>query len=147
MKSKFKPKNPAKYGGNVNNIIYRSSYEFKYMTHLDNDPDTVLWFSEEVSIPYLSPKDKKIHLYYPDFVVKKKVGDVIKTFMIEIKPFKQVIQPKQRTEAGRLKKEKTRLTESLTYHINQAKWTAAKAFCKDKNWQFAILSENELGIK
>jgi hypothetical protein len=146
MKGFYQPKNPKKYGGNKKNIVYRSSYELKYMLHLDNDPDTILWFSEEVSVPYESPKDKRIHLYYPDFVVKKKVGDKIKTYMIEIKPATQAKKPSLTNKNGNTKNTKTRLNESLTYHINQAKWASARAFCKDKNWEFAVLTEVELGI-
>ena len=30
---------------------------------------------------------------------------------------------------------------------NQAKWKAAKEFCKDRLWEFKIITEKELGIK
>ena len=29
---------------------------------------------------------------------------------------------------------------------NQAKWAAAEDFCKDRKWEFQILTEKELGI-
>ena len=30
---------------------------------------------------------------------------------------------------------------------NEAKWDAAKEFCKDRLWEFRIFTEKELGIK
>jgi len=36
---------------------------------------------------------------------------------------------------------------SLEYAKNQAKWKAAREFCKDRMWEFKVLTENELGIK
>ena len=32
---KFRPRNPQKYGGDVSNIVYRSSYELKFMQYCD----------------------------------------------------------------------------------------------------------------
>jgi hypothetical protein len=31
--------------------------------------------------------------------------------------------------------------------INQAKWKAAKEFCADRNYEFKIMTEDDLGIK
>jgi hypothetical protein len=38
------------------------------------------------------------------------------------------------------------MTEALTYAKNQAKWKAANEYAKDRNMEFKILTENELGI-
>ena len=38
------------------------------------------------------------------------------------------------------------VTEVVNYAKNQAKWEAAEEFCKDRRWQFQILTEKELGI-
>jgi hypothetical protein len=35
----------------------------------------------------------------------------------------------------------------MEYAKNQAKWSAAREFCKDNGWEFRILTEAELGIK
>ena len=69
-KGKFKPSNPKKYVGNPANIIYRSSWEKKFMFYCDTNPDILQWASEEMAIPYYNPIDKKVHKYYPDFIVK-----------------------------------------------------------------------------
>jgi hypothetical protein len=38
------------------------------------------------------------------------------------------------------------LREVATYGINMAKWNAAKEYCDNRNWQFVVLTEKELGI-
>lgn len=139
---KFKPQNPKKYIGDVKNIVYRSSWEFKYMRNLDTDPNIISWASEEFSIPYISPVDGKPHRYFPDFIIKKKdaVGK-IRTCVIEIKPAGQTKKPKA------TKNRKKLINESATYLVNQAKWAAADIWCQRNKYEFQILTEKELGIK
>jgi len=69
----FKPKNPQKYKGDPTNIIYRSGWELKFMLYVDSHPEILEWGSEEFSIPYRSPIDGRIHRYFPDFYIKKKL--------------------------------------------------------------------------
>ncbi len=135
----FKPKNPQKYRGNANNIIYRSTWEARYMTWLDNSPSVIWWTSEELAIPYISPIDEKRHRYFVDFVVNLDTKTGPKVFMIEIKPFKQTQEPKAQKRIT-----KKYLTEVATWGINQAKWKAAEDYCLDRKWTFKILTENEL---
>jgi hypothetical protein len=142
-KGMFKPKNPQKYLGDSNNIIYRSLWEFKFMRYLDDHPDVISWASEELSIPYISPVDKRMHRYFPDFIVKKKNKDnTLDVLMVEIKPSKQTREPILKG-----KKNKQFVSEAITYSINEAKWKAAHQFCLDRKWKFLILTEKELGIK
>jgi hypothetical protein len=139
---KFKPKNPNKYKGDHSNIVYRSSWELRLMFRLDNNPNIIWWKSEETVIPYKSPKDNKIHRYFPDFIVhlKNKQGD-FETLMIEVKPKIQTIEPKKQNKVT-----KAYLNEVFTWGINQAKWKAAEEYCKDRNWKFCLFTETELGI-
>ena len=103
----------------------------------------VSWASEEFSIPYLSPKDNRVHKYYPDYLIKvKEKNDMIKTYVVEVKPYKQTMPPKPRS-----RKTKSYLTECVTYAINQAKWAAAKEFCEDHRIEFKVVTEKELGIR
>jgi hypothetical protein len=137
----FKPKNPAKYNGDASNIIYRSSWELRVMKYFDDNPNVIWWASEELSIPYKSPVDNRMHKYYPDFVAKLKVKTgLIKTVMIEVKPNAQTKMPVQKRKTKRF------IQEAATYAINQEKWRAADLFCKEHGWQFQILTENELGL-
>lgn len=141
MEGFFKPKNPQKYAGNPKDICYRSSYELKYMLKLDTDEAVLEWSSEEKYILYKSPKDKKIHRYFPDFIVKRRIGNKIVTQMIEIKPATQTVPPKEPK-----RKTKGYLNECLTYAVNISKWKAAREYCDIKGYEFVILTEKELGI-
>lgn len=138
----FKPTNPKKYIGDSSNIIYRSRWELVFMNYLDSHKDVKRWASEELVIPYISPVDNRIHRYFPDFWVEKINREGKKDIVvIEIKPHSQTQQPKKNKRSQRY------LYEMKTWAINNAKWEAAKKYCKDKNWQFMIMTEKELGIK
>lgn len=160
-KGKFSPKNPHKYKGDPTNIVYRSLWELKFFRYCDLHPDFVEWSSEEMSIPYLSPEPVKLkpgevsrpkyRRYFPDLIVKRKAKDgSINTFMIEIKPHGQTLQPDPSKKGATTKTGKASrrfLTEMMTYEVNQAKWRAARAFCHSKGWHFLVMTEYELGIK
>jgi hypothetical protein len=143
-KGYFKPLNPDKYKGDPSNIVYRSRWEFVYMARLDKDLEVIWWQSEETIIPYRSPIDNKIHRYFPDFVVKRKTPQGTKTQVIEIKPYAQTLPP---TITEGKKKSRRYLTEVMTWGVNTAKWKAAKEYCKDRGYEFMIITENELGLK
>ena len=85
-KGKYKPTNPQKYVGDATKIVYRSLWERRCMKMFDSNKNIIKWASEEVAIPYRSPKDNRIHKYYPDFIVeqKNKRGEV-EIVMIEVK--------------------------------------------------------------
>lgn len=135
----YKVKNKAKYKGDVNNVIYRSSWELKYMFQLDNDENVLEWSSEEVIIPYVTA-DNKVHRYFTDFKVKRKSGEQIITEIIEIKPYKETIPPVL-TEG---KKTKTKIREVLTWDVNQRKWAAARKYCEKMGWRFVIVTEKNI---
>ena len=133
---KYKIKNKKKYKGNHKNVIYRSSWERKFMIYCDNHPSIVEWSSEEMSIPYISPIDKKTHRYFPDFVIKKlNSNNKVEILMIEIKPISQTIKPKKKV-----------IKEIVRWEINNSKWKAAENFCKKYGWKFKILTEKELNL-
>lgn len=140
LQGKYKPKNPEKYKGDPTNIIYRSSWERKFLVYCDNNENIIEYSSEEFCLPYKSPIDGKIHRYFPDFLIKvKESNGEIKKYLIEIKPSKQTVEPE-------VKKRKTKsyIYEVIEYSKNQAKWKAAKEFCEDRQWIFKIITEKEL---
>lgn len=144
LRGKFRPRNPQKYAGNPTNIIYRSSYELKFLQYLDSHPDIIEWSSEQVVVPYRSPVDNRVHRYFVDFYVKLKTKDGnIEKRLIEIKPKKQTEQPARQTG----KPTKRYIEEVKTWGVNQAKWKAANEYAKDRSMTFQILTEIELGIK
>ena len=149
-KGRFRPKYPEKYKGDPTKITYRSLWEFKFFRFIDGHPDVLWWASEEFVVPYMSPIDGKMHRYYPDVVLHKKMADgSLETLMIEIKPKKQTIPPdiskRNATPTGRLSRRY--LNEVKTYGVNEAKWKAARRYCAERGWNFQLFTENELGIK
>jgi len=147
MKGVFKCAHPEKYAGNHLNIIYRSGWEFKLMFQLDHDPNIILWASEEKAIGYISPLDNKIHRYFPDFIVKERLTNgKTCTKIIEVKPFKETLPPKQPSVKKGSKPSRTKrfIKEVETYAVNQAKWASARKYCEKIGAQFVILTENEL---
>jgi len=140
-KGRFIPKNPKKYAGDANNIIWRSTWEFRVMKWLDESENVILWGSEELAIRYYNPIDNKIHRYFPDFIVKvQKKDGLVMTYVLEVKPDYQTKQPVRKRKTQKF------INESVTYIINQSKWKAATEFCKDRGWEFKILTEHDLGI-
>ena len=135
----FYPKNKEKLLGKSDFAIYRSGLELKYFKILDNNPNVLKWGSEEITVPYRFNNDW--HRYYIDLVVVFKVGTKTKKFLIELKPYRQTLQP----EKTKRKREKTFITESYTYAKNIAKWKAATEYAKRQGWEFKVLTERDLG--
>jgi hypothetical protein len=139
-KGKYQPSYPKKYKGDHTNIVYRSLWERKFMVYCDKNENILEWGSEEIVVPYRSPVDNRYHRYFPDFYIKYKDNNgKIKKSIIEIKPYKQCIEPK-------VQKRKTKgyIYEVMEYAKNQAKWEAAKEWCLDRGYEFKVLTENEL---
>ena len=141
-RGRYIPTYPKKYKGDPSNIIYRSLWERKFMVYCDRNDRILEWGSEEFFIPYRSPLDGKIHRYFPDFYVKVKTKqNTIKKWVVEVKP-------KAQTSPPRTPKRKTKkyITELRNYAINDAKWKNAIEYCNDRNMEFIIITEDELGI-
>ena len=137
---RFSPKNPNKYLGDPMNIIYRSLWERRVMVHLDENPGVVKWSSEEIVIPYLSPVDNRWHRYFPDFYVQTmNKNGMLESRVLEIKPKSQAVAPKAKKRVT-----KQYIQEVMTYGINEAKWKAATEYCKDRNWKFVVLTEDDI---
>ena len=142
-KGKYYPSYPRKYKGDPTNIIYRSLWERKFMVYWDKNDKILELGSEEIALPYRSPVDNKVHRYFPDFYIKVQENTgKIKRYLIEVKPHKQTQKPKKPK-----RQTKNYLREVYEYAKNQAKWKAADEFCKDRLWEFKVMTENELGIK
>lgn len=114
------------------------------MDWLDRNPKVIQWSSEEVIVPYRSPIDGKMHRYFPDFVAKMETKNGIETFMVEVKPRKSLTPPKM-TGNGR-KAERRFMHEMAEYARNDAKWRAAREFCRQKGMRFQVITEKELDI-
>jgi hypothetical protein len=138
----FKPKNPQKYIGDVNQIVFRSSWELRAFKWADETESILEWSSEPFPIKYFDSSTNKVRRYFPDLFLKvrNKSGGV-DSYLVEIKPDKQTRPPKK----GR-KKTQTYLNEIATYEKNQSKWNQAEKFCESNNMRFKVITEKELGI-
>lgn len=93
-------------------------------------------------IPYRCKTDGRLHRYFVDIKFEMNDGRV---FLVEIKPKKETLPPKN---PG--KKTKRYITEVMTYAKNISKWEAAKEYAMDRGWLFEVWDEDflkGLGIK
>lgn len=138
---KWYPTNPQKYVGDINSIVWRSSWELKVLQYFDRHPDILKYSSEEVVIPYVSPVDNRMHRYFVDFAVMYRTTEgKIEKAIIEVKPEKQTQPPKPGRNGPRY------LEESMTYAINMAKWNAAEDWASKNGFKFHIWTERHLNI-
>lgn len=136
----YKIYNSFKYKGDPTKCIYRSSWEFKCMKWLDDNPEVEWWASEPFCISYFYPApygDNKQHSYYPDLVFK--IGDIV--YVSEVKPSEQLRKPdKPKTNS---QKALIRYRDAfLTYTKNYFKAMAAREWCSNKlNHKFVYITE------
>ncbi len=141
----YRPLNEEKYVGDCSEIIYRSSYERKFMVFCDSNTNIIKWASEPIGIKYLNPLDKKTHTYYIDFWIKVlNSRGIEEKVLIEIKPKKQLERPIFEGRYKVLSKIKSYNKSMEMYIINLAKFSAAKDFAEKNKMRFMILTEDFL---
>lgn len=111
-------------------IIYRSSYEKKFLTWCEQSDKVLRWGSECLSIPYTSKLDRKKHTYYPDYVLEMTNGEI---WVVEIKPWSQTQKPNPNNQWA---------VEEWIKNIS--KWEAAIQFCASHNMKFRIFTERTI---
>ena len=129
----FTPKNPEKYVGR-RTVKFRSSWEFTFMTFLDNHPSVLQWASESVRIPYRNPLSGKNSTYVPDFfIVYQDKNGQNHAELVEIKPLAQthVTEAKSRRDVA-------------SAAINMAKFAAARQWAGANGLQFRIVTQHDL---
>lgn len=125
-------------------IIYRSSWEYKFMVYCDKNDDVIQWGSEPMKIKYYNPLTKKNHNYYPDFYMKvRKKDGTEKKYIVEIKPSAQLKKPKQP------KRVTEKALSNYNYAVNQFtknlfKAEAAKKVAESLGMEYIILTEKTL---
>ena len=108
------------------------------MKWLDGNSKIKTWGSESIVVPYVSPKDNRIHRYFVDFnFTMVRDGKPVK-YLVEVKPHSQTTAPKKK------KNMKSYLYESVQYAVNAKKWEAAEIWCKKHGYQFLIFTEKHL---
>jgi hypothetical protein len=98
------------------NIFFRSGLELKFIKHLEKNPKVRKYKAESLQIEYSF--NGGTHNYIPDILVEYTDG---KIELWEIKPKSQTKWDK-----------------------NIAKWKAANVYCKKRNWDFIVMTENAL---
>ena len=131
---KFTLKNPDKYVG-TKTPTYRSGWEYRFMQICDEHPSVSQWASEAIRIPYKNPLTGKHTIYVPDFFIAyNDVNGKQRVELIEVKPANQTF----REQLG-----KSRANQAH-WVINQAKWTAARAWAKQKGIFFRVINEGDI---
>lgn len=142
----YKPVNIQKYTGDPTQIIYRSSWEKKFMVYCDLNDSIIKWESEPVRISYVDFFGKKRY-YIPDFVIVCKNpndDNLYNKFLVEIKPEKETIEPIIPQGYISPKKLKNIEYEYKVYIKNKHKWAYAKDWCIKNDYEFKIVTERHL---
>lgn len=131
---RFIPKNPQKYAGNPNGIIFRSTWELNVMKFFDSSQTVIKWASEEIKIPYISPLDNLVHHYYPDFIVvyTDRDGNIQKE-IVEVKPASQSLAERAKSQQ-----------DKVALLVNDAKWKYAAAWAKSRGMTFRVITEKSI---
>ena len=141
---KYDPKNPEKYIGDIHNIIYRSSWEYRFCMYCDTNDAILKWSSEPVAIDYYNPLDKKEHKYNVDFYIKVlKEDQQTQDWIIEIKPDNQTKKPLYEgiMTVAKLKSYNRNMQIWIT---NQAKFKAARDWAEKRDYRFGVIGEDFL---
>lgn len=140
----FTPLNPKKYKGESDAVIYRSSWELKFLQYCDNNDKVLEYAAEPIGIPYFNPLTKKTSKYWIDCYMKTSNTDGSTTdWLIEVKPNKYLTpppQPKRLTD----NQVKTYARHAKAYVVNSAKFEAARAYAHEHRMKFGIITENFL---
>jgi hypothetical protein len=138
-------------------VYFRSSWEKKIMTWLDNNKSITKWGAECIRIPYqmthFDNGDARIkeHCYYPDFYYEMKMSDGSKKYVVvEVKPMKEVKMVQDLNEGklnvpqNGIKKLKNFEYDLKMAYKNQKKWETMINWCSKKGFEFIIITENHL---
>jgi len=139
----FKPSNTNKYVG-PQPIIYRSSWERKFMLWCDTNEYVIRWSSEPVEIKYWSSIQKKERTYNPDFyiLIQKQDGST-EQMLVEVKPESHIKKPQPpKTNSKKAIESYRYLAEQ--YVTNRDKYIAAQQYSKERGWKFVVMTENSL---
>lgn len=147
IKSRYKqgsyiPINKKKYIGNYP-IIYRSSWEYMFMSWCDNNSNVAQWSSESLQIPYRLPGEQKDRIYNPDFTIKvKKDNGDIKQYIVEIKPKSEYLTPLVFEGYKTESKLKAFYKLQKAQYINKWKFMYATEYAKNRGVEFTVVNED-----
>lgn len=109
-------------------IKYQSALELQFIRYCESCSTIAKWANEPMSIKYYCRLDKKVHTYFPDFLIESIHG---KRTIIEIKPYEQSTKPGPNASLW--------LKEAWIRNVD--KWRAAQEYAKANNMEFMIVTE------
>ena len=141
----YKLQNVHKYLGNPVDIVYRSSWELKFMIYCDLNPGVRKWASEMIRIPYVDSGGHS-HVYIPDFYLETDNAEeplMPRKFVVEIKPEAETRQPliPNSISEKQLKNLEYQLAQ---WQKNKYKWAYASEWCKGRDIKFWLVTEVHL---
>lgn len=136
----YNPLFPSKYCGKMP-IIYRSSWEYKVCKFLDECATVVRWGSECIRISYFSITDEKYHEYFPDFYFEYKTKNGIRKIIAEVKPKKDLTEPKKPKRETEKALENYRY-QAKTYIKNMEKAKACRNYCDLHGMEYKFITED-----
>lgn len=118
-------------------IVYRSDWERKFAEKCDETDSIIRWGSEVVKILYKNPVKNRMSHYVPDFYIEYlDTNRCLKKMLIEIKPMSH----------SKLN-ENSNGYDRIQTAINMMKWASAIEYCKKRDIEFKVMTENELGVR
>lgn len=140
--------NKDKYLGDLNKVIFRSSYEETLFKELDLDPAVLYWVAEppELKIRYWNPVKLRWAFYFPDVMCVKRHGDRQVKCLIEIKPKSKLKLP-VRPKTNDQKKLASFQKKMADYMVIDAKRKSAVEFCKQKGMLYVFITEDTVKPK
>lgn len=137
----YKIQNVHKYLGNPSEIVYRSSWEYKFMLWCDLNPGVLKWCSEMYRIQYVDFKGKP-RTYIPDFYIETQGDGIVNRYLVEIKPEQETVEPQ--IPKGTISKNRLKSIEyqCAVWVKNKHKWAFATEWCKARDIEFKIVTEH-----
>jgi hypothetical protein len=141
--------NKDKYIGDLNRVIYRSSWEEAFCRYLDGNEKILKWSCEHIVITYNDLRGKS-HRYYPDYYYQMMIDNdpnQLKHVVVELKPYVETIPPVKDFDIMESKSKKK--LENYSYAVtmytkNLLKWNSAIQWCQDHHMEFIIVTEKHL---
>lgn len=128
------------FNESTGSVEFKSSLELAAIRYCDYNKHITKYSLEPFAIKYVKPTDGKPHRYYVDLFLEFSNGE---KFIVEIKSKGETIPPKKPSKkTGKAIANYQRALQ--TYHVNQAKWSAAETWAKQNNMRFLILTEDDL---
>lgn len=146
----YQPLNPDKYIGDHTDIVFRSKWEYNFCVFCDNENKILKWESEPErhTIPYtvLENNNYVNKRYIPDFWIQIEENGNLEEILIEIKPYKDTIEPKEPKNKS-IKSLQNYEYSLKTYLTNWNKWNSAEEYCNKRGMKFFLLTEKYFNDK